>query len=127
MTMLRVLGKIAGMLVKAASDEAAYHDDVSLFGAPSECHRDVRRGCRKHNTELVEAIEIATGYTASELRDELTARCSGKWLYHNGVLAVLDEVIDDREEAEEQRQRQKYAMGSFLPGGTAYHIPRHIP
>lgn len=42
--MIRNLGRVLSVLATAEASEIAMHADVSAWGAPSECHRDVSRG-----------------------------------------------------------------------------------
>jgi hypothetical protein len=42
--MIRNLGKVLTILARQECDENFAHADLAAFGAPSECHRDVKRG-----------------------------------------------------------------------------------
>lgn len=60
--MIRNLGKALSVLILAEVNEQSLHADVSAWGAPSECHDDVRRGearrqreARKHAEAIARA------------------------------------------------------------------------
>lgn len=62
MQRIQQLGKALSILIMADVCEVSYHADVSAWGAPSECHDDVRRGearryrrARKHAEAVARA------------------------------------------------------------------------
>lgn len=112
--MLRNLGKIAGMLRHEYRCMIEMHEDVRMWGAPSECHADVTAGYVERCVALVTDIERVTGYTAKELDRELVNRCSAKFLYESGVMEPLHEALDYLESEEHRRLRRQWSMQSRL-------------
>jgi len=58
------IGRAISVFAKLESDEIIMHDDVSAWGAPSECHADVSRGYEKRYLEA----ELEAGFTEKELK-----------------------------------------------------------
>jgi hypothetical protein len=83
------LSGITATLLDIQADEQAGFEDISLFGAPSECGGIVHDAAVRKLDELLQAI----GLTGNELLEELEARVDGRWLYVNGVYNVLEPVL----------------------------------
>jgi len=77
------LGKAIGILYNLFQREMDAHSDVSLWGAPSECHTDVSRMFEDEYKKAIKQIN-GGGWTIKKINDEATARgISGRWMYYN--------------------------------------------
>lgn len=122
---LRFLGRVMTRLAEHAREESDGYDDLRAFGAPSECYRDARRWLAARAEQLVERLERETGMDARMLLDEITLRCSARWLHYRGgdVEHVIGEVLAAREEREQERERQRHRLRARLPDADVPYRP----
>lgn len=70
---MRQLGKAIGIVAMATVREIIMHEDVSAWGAPSECHRDVRRGEVDRERTARRHAKAVSGLTRGQFRRALRA------------------------------------------------------
>jgi hypothetical protein len=72
--MIRNLGRVLSIVVRAEVDEHSLHADVSAWGAPSECHDDVSRGEERRMQEAVRQAEAEAGKSWEDIVEEAKQR-----------------------------------------------------
>ncbi len=68
---MRQLGKAIGIIARACANESIMHEDISAWGAPSECHADVEKG---------EAIRLRHAHRLAKSVSGLSRRAFNKEL-----------------------------------------------
>lgn len=89
------LSRCASALLAIAERESDSYDDVTRFGAPSECMGDVRRATEDASVRVL----ADHGYTRDELEAALHARTNDRFVclgLGGWLLSVLPEGEGDR-------------------------------
>lgn len=69
--MSRQLGRAFSIIAEQIAKEHVMHEDVSAFGAPSECHRLVARGEDRRAREARRHAKAVSGLSRGAFRHEL--------------------------------------------------------
>jgi hypothetical protein len=67
----RKLGKAIGIVAAAEVVEQCMHEDLSAFYAPSECHRDVRKGEVRRQRSAWRHAKSVSGLTRWQFRQAM--------------------------------------------------------
>ena len=85
-------GEVVGAIARIRRSESDGYEDMSMFGAPSECGAII--GAQARREEL--AILDSYGLTAKAYNEELRSRTNPKWAYFSGL--SVEEPFDAGEE-----------------------------
>ena len=82
----RTFGEIVGNIKRILREENEAYREISLFGAPSECGKDVHRLTEREIDEYLRFV----GMNRRQFNNELRDRTSDRYAYFSGL-----ELTDD--------------------------------